>query len=397
MKQQKAEKGDKTKDNDIHDEVPVNADVAEDVEDVEDIEALKAEIGRLKDENSSLREESERLEQFTLDLTLQVAEALELLQQIHLGNLSLRLNEDSEIEIMKHLSTYFNKILDTPELLVKEIQKVMTQMETSAAQISATSAQQASGVSQTASSLSEITTTIEELSITAGQIAETASLVNNLAEGSLTKAVDGTKLVDVSLTGTAEIKKSTEEAAEKILELGEKSHEITEVVEVIYEIARQTNLLALNASIEAARAGEAGRGFAVVAAEVKKLAENVSASTKEIKKSITLIQNLTNASVLAMDNVSNKVTVGENLSIKVKTGLESILEEIQKTFDAAKQISFATSQQKTGSEQIAQTIFGISEVTHQTSTTAKNNADQAKQLYLLSSSLRNLIESYKVR
>jgi len=391
MRQQKAEKGDKTKDNDIQDESAVKIDEAD------EIEALKARISQLEDENSSLKEESDRLEQFTLDLTLQVAESLEILQQIHLGNLSLRLNEDSEIEIMKHLSTYFNKILDTPELLVKEIQKVVTQMETSAAQISATSAQQASGVSQTASSLSEITTTIEELSITAGQIAETASLVNNLAEGSLTKAVDGTKSVDGSLQGTTEIKKSTEEAAEKILELGEKSHEITEVVEVIYEIARQTNLLALNASIEAARAGEAGRGFAVVAAEVKKLAENVSASTKEIKKSITLIQNLTNASVLAMDNVSNKVTVGENLSIKVKTGLESILEEIQKTFDAAKQISFATSQQKTGSEQIAQTIFGISEVTHQTSNTAKNNADQAKQLYLLSSSLKGLIESYKVR
>lgn len=391
MRQLKAEKGDKTKDNDIQDEPAVNVDEAD------EIEALKEQIHKLKEDNTALKEDAERLEQFTLDLTLQVAESLETLQKIHLGNLSLRLNEDSEIEIMKHLSTYFNKILDTPELLVKEIQKVVTQMETSAAQISATSAQQASGVSQTASSLSEITTTIEELSITAGQIAETASLVNNLAEGSLTKALDGTKSVDGSLQGTTEIKKSTEEAAEKILELGEKSHEITEVVEVIYEIARQTNLLALNASIEAARAGEAGRGFAVVAAEVKKLAENVSASTKEIKKSITLIQNLTNASVLAMDNVSNKVTVGENLSIKVKIGLESILEEIQKTFDAAKQISFATSQQKTGSEQIAQTIFGISEVTHQTSNTAKDNADQAKQLYLLSSSLKGLIESYKVR
>jgi len=391
MRQLKAEKGDKTKDNDIQDEPAVNVDEAD------EIEALKEQIHKLKEDNTALKEDAERLEQFTLDLTLQVAESLETLQKIHLGNLSLRLNEDSEIEIMKHLSTYFNKILDTPELLVKEIQKVVTQMETSAAQISATSAQQASGVSQTASSLSEITTTIEELSMTAGQIAETASLVNNLAEGSLTKALDGTKSVDGSLQGTTEIKKSTEEAAEKILELGEKSHEITEVVEVIYEIARQTNLLALNASIEAARAGEAGRGFAVVAAEVKKLAENVSASTKEIKKSITLIQNLTNASVLAMDNVSNKVTVGENLSIKVKIGLESILEEIQKTFDAAKQISFATSQQKTGSEQIAQTIFGISEVTHQTSNTAKDNADQAKQLYLLSSSLKGLIESYKVR
>ncbi len=58
------------------------------------------------------------------------------------------------------------------------------------------------------------------------------------------------------------------------------------VIEIISDISDKVNLLSLNASIEAARAGEYGRGFAVVAQEISKLADNTSASVKEITKLI---------------------------------------------------------------------------------------------------------------
>lgn len=67
------------------------------------------------------------------------------------------------------------------------------------------------------------------------------------------------------------------------------SKDIMNIINVLRNIAAQTNLLALNAAIEAARAGQHGLGFSVVAAEVRKLAESSSNSSKEVDKIINQI------------------------------------------------------------------------------------------------------------
>ena len=62
--------------------------------------------------------------------------------------------------------------------------------------------------------------------------------------------------------------------------------EVEAFARVNEKIAGQTNLLALNATIEAARAGEYGRGFGVVAGEVKLLAAQAAANSKELRTSV---------------------------------------------------------------------------------------------------------------
>ncbi len=289
-----------------------------------------------------------------------------------------------------------NAMITNIHSLVREIVTVDTLIRSSANQILSTTVEHTSRLTDQSAAITEITATMEEFSATSKQIAESASSIAVLSDRTLSSAISGTQAVVETVHGVEEIRSKTTESAEKILTLGEKSQEIGNVIRIINDIADQTKLIAFNAAIEAAGAGEAGKRFAVVAVEVRNLAENVVESTEEIKSIIQEIQNTTNSSVMATEEGVRRVEQGLTLANNAQSMLSSIMDLMNDTTSASRQISLSTQQQEIASEQVVAAIRQIAEMTRDSLAGAKQTQESIQQLNSLSHSLSESVEKFKL-
>jgi methyl-accepting chemotaxis protein len=278
------------------------------------------------------------------------------------------------------LGRSYNAMLDTIVYLLRQTQDASSRLAESSNEILSASEQQASGSAEQAASISQTTATMEELAVTYRQIAENANHVVSMAEASLDSAQTGKEAVLDTLTSMNQIKSRAQSSANRILALGERSQQIGQVLSIINGIADQTKILALNAAIEAARAGEAGKGFSVVATEIRKLAESVVESTGEIGSIMGEIQSAANDLVLSTEQEMRQVAEGVELANTTGGTLERILEMVEQTTIAAKEISAATQQQRSATEQVVSAMKEVAAVAQQTAAGSRQVAGAAENL-----------------
>jgi methyl-accepting chemotaxis protein len=276
--------------------------------------------------------------------------------------------------------------------LGRQIGTAVGQVQSSSSELQAAANQQATSSREQSTAMSEISTTISELLATSRQITESAQRVAQIAADTARAANAGETTVEQTQESIAGIRRQVDLIVNHMLELGRKSQHIGAVLDIVSELAEQTNILAINATIEAAGAGDAGRRFAVVADEIRKLADRVTGSTKEIRSLIDDVRSAVNTTVMATETGSKTVDAGTKQFDHVAASFKQIVGQVGTTTEAAREIELSTKQQMSAVEQVNIAIANIAQASKETEASSSQTLQTASQLATLSKDLLRLVK-----
>ncbi len=330
----------------------------------------------------------------SLDLTMDVPKKF-LKKKDEIGDLarSLQIIIDSLKDTINEISKTSSQVLTASE----EMSAASQQSASAAVEISQTVEEIAKGASDQADSTQEGSMNAFEL----GRIIEDDQLyMKNLTVQSdnVSKVVnEGLNEIEGLYKITEESNEATNEVKAVIVQTNDSSIKIGQASSVISSIAQQTNLLALNAAIEAARAGSAGKGFAVVAEEIKNLALQSSASTKEIDEIVGELQLNAQNAVKTMERVSNITGEQTKSVIKNKDKYLLIDRAMQDTKDTVAHLNEAGEQMGNMKNQILASMENLSAIaeensaaTQQATASIEEQAASAEEISATSEGLTNL-------
>jgi methyl-accepting chemotaxis protein len=322
-----------------------------------------------------------------------ITDLLNTINQVARGDLTIRGKVTNDA--LGNVVDSVNFMLDNFTKVLERVRKAAIDVSGSANQILDATDEMTAGATQQDQEITNTSSAVEELTVSMKQVSNNAEASAEAARRALDAAEQGNRAVRDTLEGMQRIRSSVSATAKKIKSLGDRSLEISEIINVINDITEQTNLLALNAAIEAARAGDAGRGFAVVADEVRKLAEHSRSATKDIAALIKAIQAETNEAVVVMEEGTREVEVGAGLADQAGKALEAISSVVRQSAELVQEISLASKQQVRGTEGVANAMQIISGITRQTTQGARSSASAVNNMVKLSEQLNEALAQFR--
>lgn len=326
---------------------------------------------------------------------------------------SIEARSNDEIGIM---SGHVQQFILTMRQMIASIHTVSDKLSTQAGDSDTISREMYDASKLQGQSMRELNTTVEQLSMSVGEIADHATTLAMVVSDTKDdgEQVDSKmqETVTVSQNGKSDLQRvssamdtinmSVQKLQQSIDEVGKASVEITNITEIIGNIADQTALLSLNASIEAARAGEAGRGFAVVATEIGQLAYTSADAVRNIEGLISQInslvedtvkqtkesvENINHSSDLVGDTLKTFDSIFNNID-QVSTLVREMIQKVEKVDDVATNVAAISEEQAASSEEILATsqemvrqVDNITNNSERVSAGAKELTASAEELY----------------
>lgn len=283
--------------------------------------------------------------------------------------------EENKNTYESKLNTLADNFETTIGAIVNSVSSASTELEASAENLAHMAGQTSAGAESVAVASEESSSNVAAVSSATEELSSSISHVSDMARKSHQSAEQAANEADISVETMHKLK----EAIDKV----------SEVANLISDIASQTNLLALNATIEAARAGEAGKGFAVVASEVKSLANGTTSATEDIKAQVTEMISKSNSVAHSLQSV--KKVIDDSKSVSHETA-----QSIEEQKKAVNEIAVNIEQVSAGTNDISKNIGNISESSQGVSDAARGILDAAKDLSRQGTSLRDAVSQFIV-
>ncbi|AOT73118.1 methyl-accepting chemotaxis protein [Geosporobacter ferrireducens] len=291
-----------------------------------------------------------------------------------------------------------------------ELRKIADEVKEGSYQIASTMQQMSAGAEDQAHASSEIAHSIFTLAELISQANINKEVLETSSKDILTVVQKGNIQMETSINNMNQINIIIKDSVTKVTQLDENSQKVSTLVQVIDTIAEQTNLLALNAAIEAARAGESGRGFAVVAEEIRKLAEQVGKSSKEITAIVEGIQSESKFMMESLEKGYQEIEMGTHQIRTTGEAFQTIDHEVITMIEKIKDVSESLSQISQNSDKISvagEQVAAISEENsagieqtvasvQQQSSSMEVIAQNTHSLSMAADKLNNVVNQFKL-
>jgi len=345
----------------------------------------------------------------TFIITAPLRKGVELSKAMAGGDMTKTMDIDQKDEIGV-LASSLNEMAQNLRKMITDVSKGVQRVDESSNQLAGISNQMQSGAEDTASRSSQVATAAEEMSANQNTVAaameQAATNVNMVAAATEEMNATISEIARNSNNAkdiTTQAVGKSQQASQRVDELGKAANEINKVTEVITEISEQTNLLALNATIEAARAGEAGKGFAVVANEIKDLAKQTAQATLDIKTKIQGIQEATGITVKEINDIQSVISDIDQIVTTIAAAIEEqtattreIAENVSQASSGITEVNENVAQSSTVAGEIASDIAEVNNSANDMNQASSRVKESAADLSGIANNLKQMIAKFTV-
>ena len=335
---------------------------------------------------------------FVIFIALDINRSVRMLKRLFKGlnenDLTMSLQNHSRDEFGE-LMTAFNGFLNILRSTFGSFKQSAQLVSDSVFDISSSSKEITTTANEQSASVSEIVSTMEGSKNLSEQIAIKTAEVAQLANQTQELSSKGAELRESNQGMMEDILKQNQKIISEIRNLSDMIIRISEAIRIIDSIADQTKLIAFNASLEASSSGEAGARFSVVASEIRRFADNVVESTKEIKQKIEEVQGASQALISEANSGSKQIEIGYEKMSEQKVVFEHIVDNSQNVATRSQQISNLSKQQELASSQIFIALKEISAGVNQFVIATSSSSKIADSLNGMSEELKGKVEKYR--